>query len=267
MIRIATIKDLEIVLQITKDTISDIYPKYYAAGVVDFFLKHHNKESVISDIKKNIVWLLEVNNHLVGTVTIRENAINRLFVLPKYQSHGYGRQLMDFAENKIAENFSCVHIDSSLPAKEMYLKRRYKEKNTCKIHTDNGDILIYDEMEKFVDRRLDKINYNGRIFVPKSNTENGEVDQETVFRYFQEHDMFWAEYCGGDILKGSIIGTVNQQGELSFHYQHLNASGQVRIGKCHSIPNVLESGKIELHEKWQWLNGDRSCGESVVVEK
>lgn len=37
MIRIATIKDLEIVLQITKDTISDIYPKYYAAGVVDFF--------------------------------------------------------------------------------------------------------------------------------------------------------------------------------------------------------------------------------------
>lgn len=52
--------------------------------------------------------------------------------MPKYQSHGYGRQLMDFAENKIAENFSCVHIDSSLPAKEMYLKRRYKEKTPAR---------------------------------------------------------------------------------------------------------------------------------------
>ncbi|MCM1498339.1 MAG: hypothetical protein NC124_07700 [Clostridium sp.] len=47
-----------------------------------------------------------------------------------------------------AENYSHVHIDSSLAAKEMYLKRGYREKKTCRIPADNSDIFIYDEMEK-----------------------------------------------------------------------------------------------------------------------
>lgn len=151
MIQIAQMADLESVLQITGDTISEVYSHYYAKGVVDFFLEHHNRENVLSDIEESIVWLLEAEDCLVGTVTIKENAINRLFVLPEYQSRGYGSQLMDFAEAKIAEKFSRIHIDSSLAAKEMYLKRGYKEKKTCKIQAGNGDILIYDEMEKLLD--------------------------------------------------------------------------------------------------------------------
>ncbi len=267
MIRLAEMKDLENILQITRDTISKIYSHYYAEGVVDFFLQHHSRKNVLSDIEDEIVWLLEEEGKPVGTVTIKENAVNRLFVLPQYQSRGYGSQLMDFAEDKIAENYSHVHIDSSLAAKEMYLKRGYKEKKTCRIQADNDDILIYDEMEKQITRQYGKINYDSKIFVPQRNTENGEVDEETTFHYFQENDLFWAEYSGGDVLKGHMVGTVAENGELDFHYQHLNKDGQVRIGKCHSIPDILWNGKIELQEKWQWLNGDLSSGESVVVEK
>lgn len=267
MIRIAGTKDLENVLQITRDTIVKIYSRYYSRGVVDFFLEHHSREHVLSDIEQGIVWVLEEEGSAFGTVTMKGNAVNRLFVLPKYQSQGYGSQLMDFAEAKIAEKYSKVHVDSSLAAKEMYLKRGYKEKNTCKIQAGNGDILIYDEMEKGIVHQQGRINYQGKIFVPKSNTSNGEVDEETVFHYFQEQDLFWAEYCGGDVLKGSMIGTVDEHGELDFHYQHMNKDGQVRIGKCHSIPHILENGKIELQEEWQWLNGDLSKGKSVVVER
>lgn len=267
MIRFAETKDLENVLQITRDTISQIYSHYYAEGVVKFFLEHHSREHVLSDIENGIVWLLEEEGCMVGTVTIKGNAVNRLFVLPEYQSHGYGSRLMDFAEAKIAENYSHVHIDSSLVAKEMYLKRGYREKKTCRIQADNGDILIYDEMEKRITRQHGRITYDGKNFVPQSNTENGEVDEETAFYYFQENDLFWAEYSGGDVLKGHMIGTVTENGELDFHYQHLNKDNQVRIGKCHSIPHVLENGKIALQEKWKWLNGDLSSGESVVVEK
>lgn len=267
MIRLAEISDLEPVLQITHDTISEIYSHYYAEGVVDFFLGHHSREHILSDIEEGIVWLLEEDGGIIGTVTIKGNAVNRLFVLPEWQSHGYGSRLMDFAEDKIAERFTHVHIDSSLAAKEMYLKRGYKEKKTCRILEDNGDILIYDEMEKWVDKQQVRINYNGKIFIPQRNTENGEVNEETIFCYFQENDLFWAEYSGGDVLKGHMIGTVDESGELDFHYQHLNKDRQIRIGKCHSIPYIMENGKIALQEKWQWLNGDLSGGESVVVEK
>jgi len=47
MIRLAEMTDLESVLQITHDTISEIYSHYYADGVVDFFLKHHSRENVL----------------------------------------------------------------------------------------------------------------------------------------------------------------------------------------------------------------------------
>ncbi len=83
--------------------------------------------------------------------------------------------------------------------------------------------------------------------MPQRNTENGEVDEETTFYYFQENDLFWAEYSGGDVLKGHMVGTVAENGELDFYYQHMNKDGQVRIGKCHSIPNILEN--ISLYRK------------------
>lgn len=266
MIKLAKISDLERVLQITHDTISEVYSHYYAEGVVEFFLGHHSREHILSDIEDGMVWLLEEKGSGIGTVTIKGNVINRLFVLPGYQSRGYGSRLMDFAEDNIAEQFTHVHIDSSLAAKEMYLRRGYREKKTCRILADNGDILIYDEMEKRVNRQPDRINYDGKVFIPQRNTENGEVDEKTIFHYFQENDLFRAEYSGGDVLKGHMIGTVAENGELDFYYQHLNKDRQVRIGKCHSIPHILENGKIVLQEKWQWLNGDLSSGESMVVE-
>lgn len=156
MILKAAEKDLDMVVNITHTTISGIYSRYYAMGVVDFFLKHHNRQNILADIENGIVWMLEADNCLVGTVTVKENTVNRLFVLPEYQSRGFGSQLMDFAEKKIAESFDRIYIDSSLAAKEMYLKRGYKEKQTCKIIANNGDILVYDEMEKMTDSILRK---------------------------------------------------------------------------------------------------------------
>ena len=157
MVQLAKDTDLQTVLQITRDTISKIYPKYYPKGVVDFFIQHHKQDKILEDIESGRVWLLKVDGYFVGTVTIKENAVNRLFVLPKYQSHGFGSRLMDFAEEKIAENYSRILIDSSLAAKEMYLKRGYKEKRTCRIVTDNGDILVYDEMEKLIAAKSAKL--------------------------------------------------------------------------------------------------------------
>ena len=53
---------------------------------------------------------------------------------------------------------------------------------------------------------------------------------------------------------------------LDFTYQHLNIKKEIKIGKCHSIPVVLKDNCIELHEQWQWLNGDHSKGASILIE-
>ncbi|MBQ7433680.1 MAG: n-acetylglutamate synthase [Lachnospiraceae bacterium] len=105
-----------------------------------------------------------------------------------------------------------------------------------------------------------------RTFIPKMNSENGEVDAQTVFVYHQTGNLLWGEYAGGDIVKGSLLGKVLPDGALDFVYHHMNQDMQVRTGKCHSVPTVLDNGKLELKEQWQWTNGDGSEGESLLKE-
>ena len=67
-------------------------------------------------------------------------------------------------------------------------------------------------------------------------------------------------------MKGSLIGSVSNSGELDFAYHHMNLDMQIKTGKCHSVPTVRENGKIELSEQWEWTSGDFSEGESLLVE-
>lgn len=139
--------DFETVRQITQETIRAVYPRYYPAGAVDFFCRHHSDESIRADIASGKVYLLFDDETAIGTVTVSGNGINRLFVLPQYQHKGYGRALLDFAEQEILLQYDTVRIDASLPAKQIYRKRGYREIEYHMIRTENGDYLCYDVME------------------------------------------------------------------------------------------------------------------------
>jgi hypothetical protein len=38
-------------------------------------------------------------------------------------------------------------------------------------------------------------------------------------------------------------------------------------GICISKPEILENGKIRLHEFWEWTSGDKSKGTSIIEEQ
>ena len=148
-IRQAQPSDFAIVKEITHTTIQTIYPHYYPTGAVAFFLHHHNDKNIADDIANRIVFLCcDKINRIVGTVTIKENEIARLFVLPDYQGKGYGKELLDFAESEIAKHYNEIIIDASLSAKAIYLKRGYQEIEYHTIQTENNDYLCYDVMKK-----------------------------------------------------------------------------------------------------------------------
>ncbi|HEX8141346.1 MAG TPA: hypothetical protein VF553_02045 [Pyrinomonadaceae bacterium] len=110
------------------------------------------------------------------------------------------------------------------------------------------------------------INYNGRFFAPVANTENGEVDSSTLFHYYQEGEIVWATYEGGDVRFGTLIAKVDEAGCLDMRYSHVNRDGQLMTGRCKSVPELLPDGRLRLRENWQWTSGDCSSGESIVEE-
>jgi hypothetical protein len=110
------------------------------------------------------------------------------------------------------------------------------------------------------------MNYNGRNFVSVENTENGEVSSKTFFEYKQEGHIISATYSGGEIVQGTLIGIVKENGCLEFRYNHVNSRDEIRGGKCISIPEILPDGRIRMYEKWKWLDAEATEGSSIIEE-
>ncbi|MBE5801605.1 MAG: GNAT family N-acetyltransferase [Clostridiales bacterium] len=133
---------------ITRQTIAAVYPRYYPQGAVAFFQAHHSRERIARDVEAGRVFLAVQEGTPVGTVTLGDGEISRLFVLPEHQGKGAGRLLMQFAEETLFIRFETIVLHASLPAKRIYLKNGYAETAYHIIKTENGDFLCFDEMHK-----------------------------------------------------------------------------------------------------------------------
>jgi hypothetical protein len=110
------------------------------------------------------------------------------------------------------------------------------------------------------------MNYNDKKFRPISNTENGETSSETLFHYKQVGNILTSEYSGGKIKNGHLIGLVDASGKIEMRYHQVNNQDELMTGICISTPEILENGKIRLHENWEWTSGDYSQGNSIIEE-
>mgnify|MGYP006879694086 FL=1 len=109
-------------------------------------------------------------------------------------------------------------------------------------------------------------NYNDKKFKAVKNTVNGETSEETIFHYKQAKNIVTANYAGGKIIEGHLIGLVSKDGEINMRYHQVNTNGNWMTGVCKSIPEIISNGKIRLHEEWQWTSGDKSKGNSIIEE-
>jgi GNAT superfamily N-acetyltransferase len=263
----ATLNDFDIIHKIVHTTVSEVYPLYYPEDVVQFFLNYHSLENIKGALELEYILLIEIDGEIIGTGSLSKNEIKRMFILPQFQGKGYGGIILSKLEEKaLYEGYNSIILDASLPAYSLYEKRGYEPVKYNKIATPRGQILCYNQMLKVLSNACSAINYNGRIFTSISNSDNGEVSDKTLFYYKQQNNIIWSEYSGGEIVKGYLIGTVSIDGKLEFCYQHINTKNQLRAGICNSTPQVLTDGRIRLMEEWEWTNGDKSKGSSIIEE-
>lgn len=105
----------------------------------------------------------------------------------------------------------------------------------------------------------------GRRFRAAESIEGGEVEPETVFAFRETAGVVWAEYAGGEIVRGFLVGRRDRD-HIDFRYVQLNRDGGTSCGRSIDRIHVRPDGLIELHEKWEW-ESRRGNGTSVLLEE
>jgi putative NADPH-quinone reductase len=121
----------------------------------------------------------------------------------------------------------------------------------------------YDKGKTLFSTTQDLFSLEDRFFTVVDNSATGEVSDKTIFSYHQKGNVIWADYSGGSIVKGFLLGTMDDNHTLHFDYRHINKSGDSKSGSCVSSPK-MENGKLRFYEKWKWAGGVE--GTSVIEE-
>ncbi|MCL2881041.1 MAG: GNAT family N-acetyltransferase [Treponema sp.] len=89
------------------------------------------------------------NNRIFGTGSLFKNEICRFFILPEYQSKGYGKMLLKELEMHIEKDkYDNFALDASLGAVKFYQKNNYVYNDYKMIDLPGGNYLCYLEMIK-----------------------------------------------------------------------------------------------------------------------
>ena len=138
-----------------------------------------------------------------------------------------------------------------------------REKETRENNWDSNLEKAYEKGKNFFTDTEEVFTVDDKFFTAVENSGSGEVSDKTVFCYHQKGNVIWAEYSGGSVVKGFLIGTMDEKHHLHFNYQHMNFSGEIRTGACDSEPQI-ENGKLRFSEKWKWAMGEE--GTSAIEE-
>lgn len=105
---------------------------------------------------------------------------------------------------------------------------------------------------------------DGLVLSPVADQAPGQVGTRTRFAYHEDAGRIWAEYEGGDVVRGNLVGTRDGD-RLDFRYVQLRTDGGTSSGHCVSTVVELPDGRVRLEETWEWESQEGS-GTSVVEE-
>jgi len=110
------------------------------------------------------------------------------------------------------------------------------------------------------------IDYDGRTFRSAAAETADAGGAGPVGHYHQDGDVVWAEFAGGKVIRGSLVGSRRRDGVLDLAYCQLLSTGEVIAGRCTSVPTVLADGRVRLTEHWQRFGPGGDTGVSVIEE-
>ena len=226
---IFNVKDIGELYNFIVDTIKVSYSGYYPEEAIDHFIEYSNTKDILEDAQNNYVIVIKDKNKIVATGTLIYTHIKRVFIDADYQGKGLGKLIMRSLEEKAKENnLKLVELHSSLFAKQFYDSLNYKMFKMGKVVVENNELLYFQRMAKPLEGTQLSTSYNfhkKQFNVVKNDGIDVEVNTDTIFNFFQNGELIYAEYKGGKVKYGEIFGLIEND-SIHFYYSQVNLIGE-----------------------------------------
>lgn len=123
--------DLRIALEIDAEEVSTVIQwalretnaKDYSQDIIERIAKNFDPAAILELIRKRTVFVAVLGRRIVGTASLNGSTVQTVFVAPKVQGQGIGKQLMAQVERAAREaGILVLKVPSSVTAELFYSK-------------------------------------------------------------------------------------------------------------------------------------------------
>lgn len=109
------------------------------------------------------------------------------------------------------------------------------------------------------------LDFDGKTFrVVRNDGPGAEVNEATVFHFRQQGDIVHADYFGGGVQVGKLVGTLAGS-TMRHRYVQVNGQGEFSAGQSTDQIEFTPEGKMRIIDSWTWEDG-RGRGLCVFEE-
>ena len=136
-------EDLDTVVSLIHHVVDISYRDVYPAGALNLYKEFHSRDNILNDAEHGYCVVAENDEQIVGTGTLLDDGIMRVYIDPLYQKNGIGKQIYNALEKKaLLTGLSHLGLGASVIAREFWESVGF-------IFKEEIDIPAGDEQLKF----------------------------------------------------------------------------------------------------------------------
>jgi GNAT superfamily N-acetyltransferase len=142
-------QDIDAVKELVDSTIDVSYAGVYPPAAIAFFKAHHAVEKILADGRNGCILVAEDEGRMIGTGTLVNDEVGRMFVMPECQGLGIGRDILGRLEQVAREKgLRHLRLDASLVARAFYERMGFKLVKDKARPVGNNERMEYSVMTK-----------------------------------------------------------------------------------------------------------------------
>jgi citrate lyase synthetase len=151
-IKQAVDNDLPQLLKLVHNTIDISYRSIYHAEAIQAFKDYHSIENITHDLKTGHIIVAEQNNEIIGTGTLLDTNIRRVFISPGWQQYGLGKKIaMELEKKARSQGLAMIDLSASLGSRTFWENLGFEFQKESFLPVANGKKLVFFEMAKRLD--------------------------------------------------------------------------------------------------------------------